>query len=85
MGAVCFGECMIELSRGPGGAARVGYGGDTANTAIYLARLGIETAYMTALGTDAWSGDLKAAWASEGLDLGLVATHPTRAADWSRQ
>lgn len=77
---VCFGECMIELARGPDGSARVGFGGDTLNTALYLARLGIDTSYMTALGEDAWSADLKARWAQEGLDTTLTLTHPSRAA-----
>ena len=39
-GVACIGECMVELSlpREPGGAARVGFAGDTANAAIYLKR-----------------------------------------------
>lgn len=76
---VCFGECMIELSRGADGVARVSYGGDTLNTAIYLARLGVPTAYMTALGADAWSANLTADWAREGIDVSLVTIHPDRA------
>jgi 2-dehydro-3-deoxygluconokinase len=77
--AVCFGECMIELSRSSDGVARVGYGGDTLNTAVYLARLGVPTSYMTAIGTDAWSAGLRADWASEGLDTRHVTTHPNKA------
>ena len=39
----CIGECMIELQAGAqaAGCIRAGYGGDTLNTAVYLARLGI--------------------------------------------
>lgn len=79
MQAVAFGECMIELARGPGGVARVGFAGDTANTAVYLSRLGVRTAYLTALGRDDWSADMRAFLAREGIDTGLVLTHPSRA------
>jgi 2-dehydro-3-deoxygluconokinase len=36
----CIGECMIELKQAQGGLYSRGYGGDTLNTANYLARLG---------------------------------------------
>ena len=36
-----------------GGLFARGYGGDTLNTAVYLARLGVEVDYLTALGDDA--------------------------------
>ena len=37
---LCIGEVMVELSGiRADGAARVGFGGDTANTAIYLSRI----------------------------------------------
>lgn len=75
---VCFGECMLELSRGSDGAARLAFGGDSLNTAVYLARLGCDTAYATALGRDPWSDELRDAWAEEGLDLRLVLTDPDR-------
>ena len=35
-----------------GGLFSRGYGGDTLNTAVYLARLGAEADYITALGDD---------------------------------
>lgn len=76
---VCLGEAMVELS-GAQGAWNVGFGGDTLNTAIHLARAGHDVGYMTALGADAFSDGLRAAWAAEGLDCGLVLTHPTRQA-----
>ena len=47
MTLVVIGECMGELSL-EGGQAAVGYAGDTFNTAIYLARLGLPVAYATA-------------------------------------
>ncbi len=38
----CIGECMIELKQAKGGLYSRGYGGDTLNTSVYLARLGID-------------------------------------------
>lgn len=70
---------MIELSRTAEGTPSVGFAGDTLNTAVYLRRLGLPTAYMTALGKDAWSNDMRAAWARESIDTSLVLTHPNRA------
>ena len=50
-GAVCVGEVLIELARGADGRFSLSCGGDTFNTAVYLARAGIETAFASALGT----------------------------------
>jgi 2-dehydro-3-deoxygluconokinase len=44
----CIGECMIELSELGDGRLLRTHGGDTLNTAVYLARLGIEVDYITA-------------------------------------
>jgi 2-dehydro-3-deoxygluconokinase len=74
---VLIGEAMLELSR-QGEAWRLGYGGDTLNTAIHLARAGHDVAYLTAIGCDPLSAGLKAAWAGEGLDTSLILDHPTR-------
>jgi 2-dehydro-3-deoxygluconokinase len=75
---VLVGEALLELIR-PEGAWRLGYGGDTLNTAIHLARSGHDVAYFTAIGADALSEDLKERWAAEGLATDLVLEHPTRA------
>ncbi len=77
MRALIVGEAMLELSR-EGDNWRLGYGGDTLNTAIHLARAGVDTAFLTALGDDPFSHALKAAWQAENLDCGLVLTHPAR-------
>lgn len=73
---------MLELSqdgssKGDSGW-RLGYGGDTLNTAIHLARRGLDTAYLTALGNDPFSQDIKERWRAEGLDTSLVLTDPAR-------
>jgi len=75
---VCIGEGMLEISGPLMGAARFGYGGDALNTAIHLARLGEDVAFLTALGCDPLSHSLRAAWSAEGLKLDLILTHPSR-------
>ena len=77
MRAVLVGEAMLELSRA-GDGWRLGFGGDTLNSAIHLARAGIDTAYLTALGSDPFSDDLRQRWRAEGLDVSLVLTDPAR-------
>jgi 2-dehydro-3-deoxygluconokinase len=72
----CIGECMIELREAEGGLYARGYGGDTLNTAIYLARLGIGVDYITALGDDPISDQMIADWAFEGVGTGRVARLP---------
>lgn len=68
-----IGECMIELSQKEQGLSR-GFGGDTLNTAVYLARQTSQLAvhYVTALGTDTFSSDMLAAWQQEKVQTGLV-------------
>lgn len=78
MRAVLIGEGMLELSQ-DGDGWRLSYGGDTLNTAIHLARSGISTAYLTALGADPFSERLKQDWTAEGLDTTMVLTDPVRA------
>lgn len=69
----CIGECMIELSQGAGGQLTRSYGGDTLNTAVYLARLGMSVDYITALGTDPFSDEMVEAWKGEGVGTAHVA------------
>jgi 2-dehydro-3-deoxygluconokinase len=74
----CIGECMIELAQGDGGQLVRGYGGDTLNTAIYLARLGVGVDYVTALGDDPFSDEMVAGWTAEGVGTGRVVRIPGR-------
>ena len=71
-----FGECMIELQGEPFGQLRQSYGGDTLNTAVYLARLGaahgIRACYATGLGDDVYSDGMVQRWQAEGVDTSLV-------------
>ena len=73
-----IGECMIELSPAAGGLLSRSYGGDTLNTAVYLARLGVAVDYVTALGDDPWSDEMLGAWQAEGVGTDLVVRVPGR-------
>ncbi len=72
----CLGECMVELRTRPDGLLARSYGGDTLNTALYLARLGVSTSYVTALGDDDFSADMVRAWEAEGIGTGHVLRLP---------
>jgi 2-dehydro-3-deoxygluconokinase len=73
-----IGECMVEIRRTGDGTARFGFGGDTLNCALYLARLGVTIDYVTLLGDDPYSADMLAAWAAEGVGTGRVVRLPGR-------
>lgn len=68
----CIGECMLELSGSDRQSMTLSYGGDSLNTAVYLARLGVATDYVTALGDDPYSDWLIAQWRAEGVGTALV-------------
>jgi 2-dehydro-3-deoxygluconokinase len=70
---ICVGEVMVELARGPDGRYGQAFGGDTFNTAVYLARAGIPTAYATALGDDPYSDALMALASAEGVNGDFIA------------
>jgi 2-dehydro-3-deoxygluconokinase len=77
---LCVGECMIELTHLDPLTLRLGFAGDTYNTAVYLRRvatqLGIdaEVAYLTGLGDDEYSEAMRAEWRDEGIvDRSLLA------------
>ena len=70
-----IGECMVELRRAGQGLLAQGFGGDTLNTALYLARLGSQALavhYVTALGQDGFSSQMLAAWQQEGIHTDWV-------------
>ena len=76
----CIGECMVELRQAQGGQAgglfSRGFGGDTLNTAVYLARLEVKVDYLTALGDDGMSEEMIAAWNAEGVGTRRVVRLP---------
>ncbi len=73
-----IGECMLELRSSGFGPARFGFGGDTLNCALYLARLGVAVDYVTLLGDDPYSADMLAAWEAEGVGTSRVVRLPGR-------
>lgn len=76
-----LGECMLELQGQAFGNLRQSFGGDTLNTAVYLARCGgprLCVHYATALGDDSLSAGLLQRWALEGVQTGLVQRLPGR-------
>jgi 2-dehydro-3-deoxygluconokinase len=75
---VSVGEVMIEVARGAGGEIAFGYGGDSFNVAVYLARAGVNVAYATALGDDRYSDGILALAAAEGVRGDLVIRVPGR-------
>jgi 2-dehydro-3-deoxygluconokinase len=77
-GAVCIGEVLIELARGADGRFALSGGGDTFNTAVYLARAGVGAAFATALGDDPYSDKIVALAATEGLSSKLMFRAPGR-------
>jgi len=70
-----LGECMIELSQKEHDLSR-GFGGDTLNTAVYIARqvdpAQLAVDYVTALGTDSFSSEMIAAWQQEKVGTSLI-------------
>jgi 2-dehydro-3-deoxygluconokinase len=71
-GVASIGECMVELRQAPGGLFSRGFGGDTLNTAVYLARLGVTVDYVTALGDDSLSDEMILGWQAEGVGTAKV-------------
>lgn len=70
-----IGECMIELSQKGTDLSR-GFGGDTLNTAVYIARQvsapDLNVHYVTALGTDSFSEEMLTAWQQENIQTDLI-------------
>jgi hypothetical protein len=78
----CVGECLIEFNGIPFSTSiRQTFGGDSLNTALYLARLAgeaIDVKYLTVLGTDALSEGMLRSWEAEGIDTSTVLRDPSR-------
>lgn len=75
----CAGEVMLELvaTGEPGQYAR-GIAGDSYNTAVYLAREGVDVSYLTRLGDDSLSADIIASLEAEGISTQGVTLCPGR-------
>ena len=70
-----IGECMIELSQ-KGAEVSRGFGGDTLNTSVYIARQvkpdALTVHYITALGNDNFSQQMLDAWQQEHVRTDLT-------------
>ncbi|AFU99242.1 sugar kinase [Simiduia agarivorans] len=77
-GIAAIGEVMIELAPLHPPTLRLGYAGDTYNTAIYLARHGVPVSYCTHLGQDRHSDAILAQLAHEQVNTQLISRHPIR-------
>ncbi|MEA9975706.1 MULTISPECIES: sugar kinase [unclassified Pseudomonas] len=76
-----IGECMIELQQHANGTLQQSFGGDTLNTAVYVARMLGGTSqvdYVTALGDDSFSDAMCQVWADEQIGLSRVQRLPGR-------
>lgn len=79
-----IGEVMVELSPFPTQESTgrdvmaLGFAGDTYNTSIYMARLGITTDYVTNLGADPYSTQILAQMKSENIGTNLISCLPGR-------
>jgi 2-dehydro-3-deoxygluconokinase len=78
---VSVGECMVEMSGGEDGLYRLGYAGDTLNTAWY-ARSRFpkdwDIDYVTALGDDLYSQQMVDFFAENGIGIGHIQKIPGR-------
>lgn len=71
-GVICLGEAMGEIAFSPDGENQIGVGGDTFNTAIYLARAGVQTAFASVVGDDPFGFRIRAALDDNGVDDTLL-------------
>src|SRR6516225_2873064 len=81
---ICIGEAAIELRRGPDGAFSAACAGDSFNTAVYLARAGLNVGFATAVGDDPYSDSIVAlALADSGLISFCAYLAACRRCPWS--
>ncbi|HVG50318.1 MAG TPA: sugar kinase, partial [Xanthobacteraceae bacterium] len=75
---ITLGEVTIELARGKDGRFGLSCDGDTFNTAVYLARAGLNVSYATALGDDPYSEGVVSLLAAENIARDAVLRTPGR-------
>jgi 2-dehydro-3-deoxygluconokinase len=76
--AICVGEVLMELARGADGRFALSCSGDAFNTAVYLARAGVNVGFATAIGDDPYSDSILALSAAEGVARDLMLRVPGR-------
>ena len=68
---------MLELAPISEHQYRLNYGGDVMNTAVHVARAGVDTAFFSTLGDGFYSDWLVNAWQQEGIDCKEVQRLPS--------
>lgn len=76
-----IGECMVELQKA-GEGYKQSFGGDTLNTALYLARqtkdLNVNINYLTGMGKDPFSRSMIDSWKKEGITTSSIYISDTK-------
>lgn len=71
-----IGECLVELKDAKAPQLTYGFGGDSFNTAVYMARLGAGLGkfvdYVSAVGNDHFSQEMVAFWQAQNIGTGLT-------------
>lgn len=79
---ISVGECMVELQSATNGLYRLGFAGDTLNTAWYVRALtkdkNVAVDYLTAIGTDQLSQSMKLFLEDNGIGTSLIQKIPDR-------
>jgi 2-dehydro-3-deoxygluconokinase len=79
-----IGEVMVELSPFPTADSNgretmaLSFAGDTYNTSVYMARLGLTTDYVTQLGDDPYSAQIMQRMGTENIGTSLIKQIPGR-------
>ncbi len=79
-----IGEVMVELSPFPTADSNgretmaLSFAGDTYNTSVYMARLGLQTHYVTQLGDDPYSAQILQRMSDDNIGTGMIRQLPGR-------
>jgi len=76
---LCLGEALIEFNQIPddtNNTYRSGFGGDTSNTAVAVARQESSSGFLSKVGNDPFGIKLLELWKREGVDCTYVLQHP---------
>src|SRR3954471_12020050 len=81
-----IGEVMVELAPFPIDTPEtkdrdimaLSFAGDTYNTSVYMARLGLQTSYVTNLGEDTYSQKIMQRMENENIGTGMIQRLPGR-------
>ena len=76
---LCLGEALIEFNQVPddtNNTYRSGFGGDTSNTAVAVARQESSSGFLSKVGNDPFGIKLLELWKREGVDCTYVLQHP---------